>query len=73
MDDVCIGPKISECTISGGVQALYDFMYGKVSMCWLPKMQPSQTLFGFPINENHFTILSVCSNFIPPKLRCPNH
>ena len=46
MYDVCIGPHISECTISTGVRALYDFLTRKVSLCCLPKINPSQTLSG---------------------------
>ena len=72
MDIVCIGPQISECTISSGVRTLYDFPTGKVSLCYLPKMQPSQTLSGLSINGNPFTIFFVCSNFSPPKFRCQN-
>ena len=72
MDDVCIGPQISECTISSGVCALYDFPIGKVSLCCFPKMQSSQTLYGLSINGNPFTIFFVCNSFSPPKFRCPN-
>ena len=72
MDGVCIGPQISECTISSGVHALYDFRTGKVSLCCLQKMQPSQTLFNLSINGYPFTIFFMCNNFIPPKFRCPN-
>ena len=72
MDDVCIGTQISECTIASGVRALYDFSIGKVSLCCLQKMQPSQTLSGLSINNNPFTIFFVWSSFIPPKLKYPN-
>ena len=72
MDDVYIGPQISECTISCGVRALYDFLNGKVSLCCLSKMQPSQTLYGLSISGNPFTIFFVCNSFIPPKFICPN-
>ena len=72
MDDVCIEPQISECTISSGVCALYDFPTGKVSLWCFPKMQPSQTLSSLSINGNPFTIFFVCSNFSPPKFRCQN-
>ena len=64
--------KISECTISSGVRALYDFLTGKVSLCCFPKMQPSQTLSVLSINANPFTILFVWSSFSTPKFRCPN-
>ena len=67
MDDVCIGPQMSECTISSGVCALYDFMTGKVSLCCLPKLHHSHNLFGLSINGNPFTILFVWYSFIPPK------
>ena len=72
MDDICIRPQISECTISSGVRSLYEFLTKKVSLCFFPKMHPSQTLSGFSINGNPFTIFFVCSSFIPPKFRCPN-
>ena len=72
MDVVCIGPQISECTISSGVRALYDFPTGKFALCYLPKMKPSQSLSSLSINGNPFTILFVCSSFNPPKFRCPN-
>ena len=72
MDVICIGPQISECTISSGVHALYDFLTGKVSLCYLPKMHPSQNLFGLLINGNNFTIFFVCNSFFPPKFIFPN-
>ena len=72
MDDVCIGPQISECTISSGARALYDFLIEKFSLCCLPKLQPSQTLSRLSINGNPFTIFFLWSSFNPPKFRCPN-
>ena len=72
MDGVCIGPQISECTISSGVCALYDFPIGKVSLCCFPKMHLSQNVSGLSINGNIFTIFFVCSSFIPPRSTCPN-
>ena len=43
MDGVFIVTQISECTISSGVCAPYDFPTRTLSLCFLPKMQPSQT------------------------------
>ena len=71
-DGICIGPHTSKWTISQGAFALILFPAGKLSLCCLPKMQPSQRLFGLSINGNPFTIPFLCNRFKPPKLRCPN-
>ena len=69
---VCIGPHISEFIILSGAWVLIDLPIENDFLCCFQKIQPSHILSGFLINVKPFTIIFICSIFIPPKSKCPN-
>ena len=62
IEGVCIYPHKYECTISSGSLALYDLPTWNDSLCFLPKMHPSQSLFGCSINDKPFTMFFLATN-----------
>ena len=62
IEDACIYPHKSECTISSGALALYYLPTWNDFLCCLPRMYPSQNLFGCSINDKPFTMFFYATN-----------
>ena len=65
------GPVISMCTSCKGLRALHEFPTGKLFLCCLPIIHPSNILFGWFISGNPFTIFVFHNSFNPLNPRCP--
>ena len=72
IEDVCIYPHKYECTISSGYLAPYDLQTRNDSLCCLPRMHPSQSLFGCSNNDKPFTMFVIGNKFRPLNLKWPN-